>query len=97
LEIEEGKKSLLLTGGEEIGGKVHRGSFFFVVNVDLHSREGTKIGAQQIHVFEMRAGVRRVHQNFLAIDLNAKLSWSRISSKQLVACLEVESVSSGYK
>jgi hypothetical protein len=76
---------------------VHRGSFFVVVNVDLHSGESTKIGAQQIHVFEMRVGVRRVHQDFLAIDLNVKVDWYRVASKQLVACLEVESVSSSYK
>jgi hypothetical protein len=95
LEIEEGKKSLLLIGGEEIGGKAHRSSFFFVVNVDLYSGEGTKISSQQIHVLEMRAGVRRVRQDFLAINLNAKLERNRVSSKQLVACLE--SVISGYK
>ena len=35
LEIEEGKKSVLLRGGGEIGGKVHRSSFFVVVNDDL--------------------------------------------------------------
>jgi len=92
---KEGKKSLLLIGGEEIGGKAHRGSFFFVVNVNLYSGEGTKIGSQQIHVLEMRAGVRRVYQDFLAIDLNAKLGRNRVSSKQLIACLE--SVISGYK
>jgi hypothetical protein len=39
LEIEEGKKSL------GIGGKVHRGSSFFVVNEDLYSEGGTKIRA----------------------------------------------------
>jgi hypothetical protein len=39
LGIEEGEKSLLL------GGKVHRGSFFFVVNEDPYLVEGTKIGA----------------------------------------------------
>jgi len=44
--LEEGKKSLP-------GGKAHRGSFFVVVNDDLYSRDGTKIGAQQIHVLEM--------------------------------------------
>ena len=95
LEIEEGKKSLLLMGVEEIGGKAHYGSFFFVVNVDFYSGEGTKIGAQQIHVLKMRAGVRRVHQDFLAIDLNGKLGWNRVGFKQLVACLE--SIISGYK
>jgi hypothetical protein len=42
-------------------GKVHRGSFFLVVNEDFYSVDGTKIGAQQIHVLEMRGGVRRVH------------------------------------
>jgi hypothetical protein len=41
LEIEEGKKSILL-----IGGKVHRGIVFFVVNVDIYSPEPTKIGTQ---------------------------------------------------
>jgi hypothetical protein len=64
LEIEEGKKSL--------GGKVYRGSFLIVVDDDLCSDVGTKIGAQQIHVLEMRAGVRRGHLGFLAIDVNAK-------------------------
>ena len=81
LEIEEGKKSL------RIGGKVYRGSFFFVVNEDLYSVGGTKIGAQQIHVLEMRAGVRRVHLDLVAIDLNGKLGWNWVGSKQLIACL----------
>jgi hypothetical protein len=85
-----GKKPLLL-----IGGKVHRGSVCVVVKVDLHSREGTKIGAQQIYVLEMRVGIRRVHLDILAIDLNGKIAWNRVGSKQLVACLE--SVISGYK
>jgi hypothetical protein len=40
LEVEEGKKSLELTGG-----KVHRGSAFGVVDDDLYSPEATKIGA----------------------------------------------------
>jgi hypothetical protein len=83
LGIEEGEKSLLL------GGKVHRGSFFFVVNEDPYLVEGTKIGAQQIHVLEMRAGVRRVHLDLAAIDLNGKLGWNWVGSEQLVACLEV--------
>ncbi len=81
-----------MTGG---GGKVHRDSFFIVVNDDLYSPEGTKIGAQQIHVLKMRAGVRRVHLDLIAIDLNEKLGWDQVGSKQLVACLE--SVISGYK
>jgi hypothetical protein len=75
--------------------KVHRGSFIFVVNDDLYSAEGTKIGAQQIHVLEMRVDVRRAHQDSVAIDLNEKVGWNRVGSKQLVACLE--SVISGYK
>ncbi len=82
LEIEVGKKSLP-------GGKVHRGSNFVVVNEDLYSVEETKIGAQQIHVLEMRASVRRVHRDFFAINPNAKASWNRVGSKQLVACLEI--------
>ena len=39
LGIKEGEKLLLL------GGKVHRGSFIFVVNKDPYLVEGTKIGA----------------------------------------------------
>jgi len=89
LEIEEGKKSLPL------GGKVHRGRVFSVVNDDLYFVEGTKIGAQQIHVLEMRADVRRAHLDLVAIDLNEKVGWNRVGSKQLVACLE--SIISGYK
>ena len=69
LEIEVGKKSLP-------GGKVHRGSVFVVVNDDLYSEEGTKIGAQQIHMLEMRAGIRREHLDSLPIDLRAKVSWN---------------------
>ena len=88
MPVFEGKKSLPLT-------EVHRGSFFDVVNDDLYSGEGTKVGTQQIHVLEMRVGVRRVHDMVLAIDLNDKLGWNRVGSKQLVACLE--SVISGYK
>ena len=65
-EIEEVKKSL------RIGGKVHRGSFFFVVNEDFYSIGGTKIGAQQIHMLEMRVGVRRVRPDWPAIDLNRR-------------------------
>jgi len=75
---------------------VHRGRFFVVVNVDIYPGDGTKIGAQQIHVLEMRAGVRRVHLDFvLVIDLNEKLGWNRVGSKQPVACLK--SVIGGYK
>ena len=45
---------------------------------------------------EMRVGVWRVHLNFVpAINLNEKLGWNRVGSKQLIACLE--SVISGYK
>ena len=73
--IEEGKKSLPL------GGKVHRGSSFPVANVDICSEEERKIGAQQIHVLEMRTGVRRVHHGFLAIDPNGKPGWNRVGSK----------------
>ena len=83
LEIEEGKRSLPLTGG-----KVHRGNVFVVVNDDLYSGEGTKFAAQQIHVLEMRVGVRRAHHEFfLAVDLNEELAWNRVGSKQLVTCL----------
>ena len=76
LEIEVGKKSLP-------GGKVHRGSNFVVVvvNQDLYSVEETKIGAQQIHVLKMRASVRRVHRDFIAINPNEKASWNRVGSK----------------
>ena len=84
-----GKKSL------RIGGKEHRGNFFSVVSDDRYIEGGTKIGAQQIHVLEMRVDVRRAHQDSVAIDLNAKVDWNRVGSKQLVACLE--SVISGYK
>jgi hypothetical protein len=58
---------------------VHRGSSFLVVNEDLYSVGGTKIGAQQIHVFEMRVGVRRVRLDLLAIDLNRKRCWNRVA------------------
>ena len=74
---------------------MHCGSFSSVVNEDLCFPGGQKIGAQQTHVFEMRAGVRRVHLELFAVDLNAKHGWDRVGSKQLVACLE--SVFSGYK
>jgi len=74
---------------------VHRGSLFFEVNDDLYSVVVTKIVAQQIHVLEMRAGVRRAHLDSVVIDLNVKLAWNRVGSKQFVACLE--SVISGYK
>ena len=67
-DVEDIDASNLL---EEIG-KVHHGSSFFVVNEDFYSVDGTKIGAQQIHVFEMRGGVRRVHHGSLAIDPNRK-------------------------
>jgi hypothetical protein len=66
---------------------MHRGSFFVVVNEDLYSVGGTKIGAQQIHVLEMRGGVRRVRLDLLVIDLNRKRCWNRVISKQLIACL----------
>jgi hypothetical protein len=89
LEIEEGKKSL------RFGGKVHRGSSFSVANVDIYLEEVTKIGAQQIHVLEMRVGIRRAHPESIAVNPNGKLRWNRVGSKQLVACLE--SVISGYK
>ena len=47
-------------------------------------------------MLEMRVGVRRVYLNIvLAINLNKKLDWNRVGSKQLIACLE--SVISGYK
>jgi hypothetical protein len=65
LEIE---KSLLM-----IGGKVHCGNSFVVVNDDLYS---TKISAQQIHMLEMRVDIRRVHLGSLAIDMNAKQGWN---------------------
>jgi hypothetical protein len=68
-------------------GKVHRGSSFFVVNEDLYSVGDTKIGAQQIHVLEMRVGIRRVRFDLLAIDLNGRRCWNRVASKQLIACL----------
>jgi hypothetical protein len=80
-KLKRGRKSLPLT-------EVHRSSLFDIVNDDLYSGEDTKIDAQQIHVLEMRAGVRRVHVDSVAIDLNGKLVWNRIGSKQLVACLE---------
>jgi len=89
LEIEEGKKSLLF------GGKVHRGSPFSVANEDVCPGGAAKIGAQQIHVLEMRAGVRRVHIALLLIDPNGNPGWNWVGSKQFVACLE--SVISGYK
>ena len=89
LEIEEGKKSL------PFGGKVHRGTSFSVANEYVYQEAATKIGAQQIHVLEMRAGVRRVHMEFLVIDPNGNPGWNRVGSKQFVACLE--SVISGYK
>ena len=76
---------------------MHRGSSFVVVNDYLYSEQSTKIGAQQIHVLEMRVGVRRVHQDKLVIDLNGKLGWNRVGSKQLVACLESVISGSGYK
>ena len=48
---------------------MHRGSFFFVVNIDHCFECGTKIGAQQIHMLEMRVSVRRVYPlDNLAID-----------------------------
>ena len=68
--------------------EVHRSSFFDIVNDDLYSGEDTKIDAQQIYVIEMRAGVRRVYVDLVAIDLNGKLGWNRIGSKYLIACLE---------
>ena len=74
---------------------MHRGNFFLVVNDDLYFEGATKIGAQQIHVLEMRVGVRRVHLHFVAIDQNGKPGWNRVGSKQLVTCLE--SVISSYK
>jgi len=74
---------------------VHRGSSFSVANEDLCLEAAIKIGAQQIHVLEMRAGVRRVHLELLAIDPNGKPRWNGVGSKQRVACLE--SVISGYK
>jgi len=51
---------------------VHRGNVFLVVSDDLYLEGGTKIGAQQIHVLEMRVGVRRVHQHLFVIDQNCK-------------------------
>ena len=74
---------------------MHRGSFVSVVNDDLYFVEGTKIGAQQIHVLEMRADVRRACLDLVAIDLNEKVGWNCVGSTQLVARLE--SVISGYK
>ena len=51
---------------------MHHGSSFFVVNEDFYSVDGTKIGAQQIHVLEMRVGIRQVRADLLAIDLNRR-------------------------
>ena len=53
-------------------GKVHRGSYLEVVNGDMYSVEGTKVGAQWIYVLEMRVGVRWVYYNILTINLSAK-------------------------
>ena len=88
-KLKRGKKSL------RFGGKVHRGSSFSVANVNIYSEGVTKIGAQQIHVLEMRAGIRRVHPELIAVNPNGKAGWDWVGSKQLVACLE--SVISGYK
>jgi len=74
---------------------VHRGSSFSVANVNIYLEEVTKIGAQQIHVLEMRAGVWRVHPESIAVNPNGKAGWNRVGSKQLIACLE--SVISDYK
>ena len=66
---------------------MYRGSSFSVANVDICSEERTEIGAQQIHMLEMGVCIRRVHQEFLAIDPNAKRRWDRVASKELIACL----------
>ena len=68
---------------------MHRGSSFSVANVNIYSEGVTKIGAQQIHVLEMRTGIRRVHPELIAVNPNGKPRWNRVGSKQLVACLEI--------
>ena len=88
-KLKREKKSL------RFGGKVHRGSSFSVANGHIYLEAVTKIGAQQIHVLEMRAGIRRVHPELIAVNPNGKPGWNRVGSKQLAACLE--SVISGYK
>ena len=74
---------------------MHYGSSFSVANGNIYLEGVTKIGAQQIHVLEMRAGIRRVYPELIAVNPNGKPGWNRVGSKQLVACLE--SVISGYK
>ena len=88
-KLKREKKSL------QFGGQVHCGSSFSVANVNIYSEGVTKIGAQQIHVLKMRAGIRRAHPKFFAVNLNRNPGWNWVGSKQLVTCLE--SVISGYK
>ena len=63
------------------GGKVHRGSSFSVVNGNIYLEEVTKIGAEQIHVLEMRAGIWRVHQESIAVNPNGNPGWNWVGSK----------------
>ena len=74
---------------------MHRGSSFSVANGNIYLEEAIKIGAQQIYVLEMRAGIRRAYLESIAVNPNGNAGWNRVGSKQLIACLE--SVISGYK